>query len=169
MSTVIAGGLRERLIADSIHLYLKRALSLLGWFNPDPGRRDVHYMPRPAGDDEPIELNTVGVFSDRVRDTDLELGSLLAESAWQWYADIYGEDEAVGMHLSGDVRDILRGKMPTVGASAPVIPVLDFRLATPVEIFYVEIQDVVRDRPPSYTHPWQQFWMPVPFTVVDSA
>jgi hypothetical protein len=161
------GGLRERLIGESVHQYLRACLTELGWLTSDRTRRDVHYLGRPAADGENIELNTLAVFSERVRDTELEMGSGLTENAWQWYADIYAGDEALGVHLSGDVRDILRGKMPSVGAGRPVIPVLDFTMATPVPIFSVQIENVTRDRAPSFTHAWQQFWFMVPFDVVD--
>lgn len=162
------GGLRARLIRDSVYNAINNALADLGWFEASANRAPVTFRPAPCPLDEQVPPNTLALSDENNDAADLELGSALAEFTWSMFVDIYGEDDAVALHLAGDVADILAGRMPSVGRSRPVIDVYDYTLATPVVIFTVEVIEVHKDRAHGYPQPWLRFWRSVPFKVVDS-
>jgi hypothetical protein len=66
------------------------------------------------------------------------------------------------------VRDILAGRMSSIDRIAPQITVLDWRQATPTEIFRVELEDFVVDRAKDFPKPYQKFWYACRFTVIDA-
>ena len=163
----IVGGLRARLIHDSAFNTIRAGLDALGWF--DEARRHAPIIMRatPAGNDEQIVFNTIAVSSSDVADDPAEMGSLLTEDRWVFYVDIYAEDDVVGRHLAHDIRDVLRGKATSAGRTGPVLPVYDYRLATPVELFRCDIEDVMVDRAVNFPRPWQRHWWVVRFDVID--
>lgn len=166
MSTVV-GGLRARLIKDSFFYMLQSHLEELGWFDSGRQHMPVALIAEPRNWDEPIEFNTLVLSAEDVNDTEEEMGSNLTEDRWTYYVDFFAEDDAVGADLAGDVRDILRGKMPTIGASRAMLRVYDYRQATPPVIAHVEIENVLLDRARNFPRPWQQHWYSVRCDLVD--
>jgi hypothetical protein len=70
--------------------------------------------------------------------------------------------------MSKDLKDILAGRMSSIGRSAPIISVVDYTIATPAEIFVVQIENVLVDRPEVFTFQWQRHQRSVRFEVVDN-
>lgn len=166
MATIV-GGLRARLIHDSAYEMIRAALSDLGWF--DSGRRHepVTMVAKPVSNDDQVPFNTLTVSSTDVSDDPIEMGSTLSEDRWTFYVDFYGEDDLVARHIVHDIRDVVRGKLPSIGRAGPVLDVYDYRLATPVVLFRCELENVVVDRANTFTRPWQRHWWAVRFDVVD--
>lgn len=165
--TIVAGGLRARLIHDSLYQMLLAALTDLDWFDSGRQHAAINFIARPVANDEEIPLNTVALVDEDQRAIDEELGSVLAEHRWTYYVDFYAEDDVIGKHLIYDVRDILSGRMPSIGRGDPSLEVLDYRQATPSELFTVEIEDVIVDRAHDFPKPWQRHWYAARFSVVD--
>lgn len=162
------GGLRARLIRDSVYNALNDALADLGWYEASPSRAPVTFRSSPFPLDEQVPPNTLALSDENDDAAEMELGSTLSEFTWDMFVDIYGEDDAVALHLAGDVADILAGRMASVGRDRPVIDVYDYTLATPVVIFTVEVIAVHKDRAHGFPQPWLRFWRSVPFKIVDS-
>lgn len=163
----IVGGLRARLIKDSFFYMLEGRLTALGWFDSGRQHLPVNMLAMPRNWDQPIEFNTLAVSAEDVNDTESEMGSNLAEDRWTVYVDFFAEDDSVGADLANDVRDILRGKMPSIGASRAVLDVYDYRQATPPVIAYVDIENVLLDRARNFPRPWQQHWYAIRCDLVD--
>lgn len=165
--TIVVGGLRARFIRDSVFEMIKAAVIDLGWTDPARQHKPIYFSAQPGSWDEEVALNTVAVTQTDVRSEDSEMGSNLQEDRWTFYVDLFAEDESVGTHLIHDVRDILRGKMPSIGRGRPNVTVMDYSLALPAPLFTCDIEDVVIDRANDFPKPWQRYWYVCRFIVVD--
>jgi hypothetical protein len=167
--TVYVGGIRDRLIHDSMFYTLKSGLTALGWFatNPTGFKNPVNMIPEQVEWDVEIPLNSITVAPGATTDEEWELGTFGMKNIHEFYVDIYGENEALGSQLSGDVRDILRGKFPDFGFSQPTLNVLDYTMATPAWIFYCDIEHVTRQRATDFTHKWQRYLFEIRCEVID--
>lgn len=144
---MIVGGKRLRLIKQAFAETVHDALEDLDWFDSGRKHKPIGFTTEQIASVDEVLPNLVSVSSEDVVGEEIELGSGLEENRWDFYVDIYAENEALGIELAGDVRDILRGKMPSIGRGIPHIDVLDYRLATPTHLFYVEVEDVDMVRP----------------------
>lgn len=167
---VVVGGLRARLIRDNTLLMLRTALTELDWLaDPAPAWRSaVELLDEPLDLDQPITPNKVSFSSDTNTPFGGELGSNLSEFRWLHFVEVYAENESIGTHLAHDLRDILEGRMPSIDRSAPIIEVRDLRQATPGDLFVVQIEDVVLDRPTLTTQGWQRHLWSIRFATIDS-
>lgn len=166
--TDYVGGLRYRLIQESLYRMIYGALDELNWFDGQPGRENVRMVPEPLPLQVEIPLNTIALVDLDLVDDEDELGSDLSEVRWTFYVDFYAANKSVGIHLINDVRDILKGKMSSIGRTAPNLEVYDFSLATPVPVFFCEIEDVVVDKSDQAPQPWLKNWYTCRFELVDS-
>lgn len=164
--TDYAGGIRNRLIYDSVFYTVQSCLDELGWFTPADWRKDVQMVPDPVDFKHPLEPNVIAIYDSDILDSDGELGSNLADITWTMYVDVFAESRSVGLHIVNDVRDILRGRI--LGRTTATIPVLDYSLATPVQIFYVDIENVLIDKPENPSEIWLKDWYTCRFDIIDS-
>lgn len=165
MSNVV-GGVRSRLIRQSLYTMLSEALEALGW--SDTSTFDLTFIDAPFGNDDVITLNTLALSSDDIVGDEVELGSNLEEERWTHYLDFYASKESLAMHLAHDLRDILRGKMASINRNDSTLTVYDWRAATPPELFTVFIEDVVCEPIRDGTKPWQKHWYVIRFDTVDT-
>lgn len=165
--TTYTGGLRARLIRDSLYRMLGDSLDSLGWFDPNRDHAPINMVAKEVAFDEEIPLNTIAVSGETATLTDWEMGSGLQENRWIYYVDLYAEDDAIGTHLIYDVRDILAGKMSSIGRTAPTLTVWDYTLATPVSIFECEFASITVDRSHNSAKPFMKFWYSVQLAVLD--
>lgn len=164
--TVVEGGLRDRLVFESFHTMVKTALTDLGWFEPGRKHAPVVFRTTAVPEGEQIPANTVAVSSEDLDDSPGEIGSTLTEDRTVVWVDFYAESDALGRHLIGDVRDVLRGKMPSIGRTDPSFVVLDFTVVAPhPELFLVGIEDVAVER--SHSPTAQRHWFAVTCSLVE--
>lgn len=171
---MIRGGLRTRFIVDSARIAIIAALSDLGWFeetvyDTPPGsrrHRPVRYVPKPLKWDEMVEPNAIAISTDDTHSLRRGLGGDVEDNI-RAYVDIFAEGDELGWHLSQDVRDVLIGKMPDVGRSAPSIDVYDLRLATPAPFTQVDVERPLLDRAESESREWRNRWFMVRFDLID--
>lgn len=171
---MIRGGLRTRLIADSVRLTLIAGLTGLGWFDATvhddpPGvrrHRPVRYMPRPLKWDQFVEPNAIAISTEDTRSEPQGLGGEVLDDI-RMYADIFAESDELGWQVAQDIRDLLLGKMPYLGRVAPVIDVYDLRQATPAPFTQLEVVRVFIDRAESESREWRNRWFMVRFDVLD--
>ena len=130
----VSGGTLYRLLNDSFHLMLEQSLSDLGWFDPNRRHRPVTLLPEPVEDDVHVEPNLVTVSVDEISPKYVELGSTFAEHRVRTYVDIYGESKALALSLMGDIKDIVDGRIVSIGREFPTFSVLDLRAATPSKV-----------------------------------
>jgi hypothetical protein len=102
---------------------------------------------------------------------ELELGSLLEETRHFAYVDIFAQDDPIGMQLSGDIFDIIRGKfsaLRTSGIADGRLTVYDLSQATPSAIFYCDLEDVEINRNRNWELKFNKFWWIIAVEIVDN-
>lgn len=163
----IVGGLRARLIRESIFNAVYDALDSLDWFDAGRQHTQISFRSEPIDINQQIPINTIVLTDEDIIDFDQEMGSILAEHRWTMYIDFYAENQALGLQVVRDIRDIISGRFPSTGQTSPHIQVYDYRTSTPSPLFTVEIEDAIVDRARDFPEPWRRFWYAVRFTVVD--
>lgn len=140
MSTV-TGGLRARLLHDSFTATIENGLAGLGWLDSGRSHQPLQFLHGPHTWSVPVEFNTIVVTSQSAQSDEIEMGSNLIANSTEIYAELYAETDSLGMHLANDVRDLLRGRLPG-GADREIIPILDYRLATPAAIGHANVLSI---------------------------
>jgi hypothetical protein len=170
MATIV-GGLRVRLVFDSLKNDIETALTALGWFDSGRSHEDLIFLTGPVDGqnaEEPIRFNTLVLNAEDLTDFPLEMGSHYAEHRRVYYLTLYAESKSVGDHLAADLRDYLQGRMPSIGVGE-TFQVYDYTQATPPVISVAEIEGVLMDGPPqTISYPWQRFMYDIAFDVLDS-
>lgn len=162
------GGLRARLIHEAVYQGINDALTDLGWFDSGRNHSTVTFLSTGVDDEETVEKNTAALTAFSVVEAEEEMGSLLTENRWTYYVDFYAENEAIGTHFITDIKDIVGGRMPSVSRDRPHFDVYDYTQATPTHLFYVEVEDIILDRPSVYERPWHRYLRICRFDIVDS-
>lgn len=165
--TIYVGGLRDRLIHDSLYHYVIGGLTAIGWMDPGRKHSPLVIIPEQKDWEEELALNTITISPAGILDEDWELGSYGKKNTTTYWIDVYGESESLGLQVSGDIRDILRGAFVSLGYGAAEIPVFDYTMATPSQIFYVDVERVRRDRAQNYSKKFQRFLYMVSLDIVD--
>lgn len=166
----VVGGLRDRLIIENIRWLIEENLRLLGWYEENNTLIDYSITVRssPVEDDEELLPNIVAVSTEGTTSDYLELGSDLEEFTWNFYIDIYAEDHASGLHLCGDIKAIIGGKLPSIGRLGKTLDIYDLTMATPPVLFRVEVDKIESQRSRVYNKAFQKFWWVVGFQLTDS-
>lgn len=169
------GGSRARLIKRSVFELIDNGIRDLGWYDSGRNHLSVRFSPKPVDSletklSQDLKPNLITLTDEDDNEEELEMGSLSMTTSWNFYVDIYAEDSSVGIDLSRDIRDILQGRHDPnrVSEQGPRLQVYDYDLATPVPIFYCDIENVDRGRVKTFVKPWQKFWYLVGFDIVDS-
>lgn len=162
------GGLRERMVFESLVRMVKQSLNDLGWFGSALGHSPILFTSEAIDIDKPIAPNTMVITSEDMTSSEAEIGSVATIDAATVWIDFYCEKESLGRHVMGDVRAILLGKMPHIGRADPSFPVFDWTQPVPTDhqIALVAIDNVELDR--GRTPTAQRHWFAVSFTIEDS-
>lgn len=164
----IVGGLRARLLYDSLKAEIERSLEELGWFDSGRSHLPVTFRTTPVDWDEEVAFNTLVLFAEDRSTDPQELGSNLAEHRRTFYLDFYAENESVGEHMIFDLQDILEGRMSSIGRDSSYFDLMDYTLATPTAFASAEIEESVTvDRSMAWSNPWQKYWFSCQFIVID--
>lgn len=163
----VIGGLRARLLQDSLRLVLDNGLADLGWFNPNRTHKPLRFLPEPQDWDHPIAFNSM-VVSTRSRSTEeIEVGSHFNQDTARVTVDIYAENDSLALDLANDIRDLIRGRLP-LGLINGTFSILDLRMATPTALGYARIGEVRMTRvAPQPTSPHSLYWFGVDVDVHD--
>lgn len=164
---IYVGGLRARLIRDSLYQMIKDGLTNLEWFDPGRHHAPINWRESEVSTTEEIPLNTLALSDGDTLTQDWEMGSDMSEHSWDFFIDFYAEDSAVGIHLIRDVKDLLEGRFPSIGRVAPVFTVHDYSQANTPALFTCEIENVDVDKAHTFTKPWQKHWYAIALTVLD--
>lgn len=163
------GGLRVRLVFSSLYNMLDTALTDLGWFDPGREHLPITFLGEPVDDELEVPLNTLVLTGEQIFTSDIEMGSPRADFTRQFYLDFYAESNALGEHLIYDVKDILQGRMPSIGRTGPIFTAYDYTITpTAPVIGYGEIDGVFVDRAPKGSNAWKNNWWSASFTVTDT-
>lgn len=165
----IVGGLRSRLIFDSVYNMINDSLTSLNWFAGGREHLPITFLSEPIDDEDEVALNTLVLTAEDTGTFDIELGSNYAEHNRSYYVDFYAESHSLGEHVIYDVRDIIQGRMPSISRTHPSATVYDYRTQpTPPQIATVHFDFVTVDRATKFVKPWEKHWWSCAFLVVDS-
>lgn len=164
----LRGGLRDRMILESILQAVKSDLTTQGWldatvFDTVPGSRE--HRPFTIVDEFPdendeVQVNTLAFSFSDAMGRDGEMGSQLEEHGMNIFIDFFAESDAVGRHVIGDIYAYIKEQ--------GTFPVFDYRAATPPVEFNVAVEDGVEKRKPSRAvNPWQKHWHLLAMRVTD--
>ena len=159
------GGLRRRLIKDNLYLMLYNSLDALGWFDTSISSMSVELVPEQIDSLTEITPNKVGIASEDFVSEEYEMGSYLDEDVWEIFVDIFAEGESVGVHLSGDIYDIFRGKI--AGRSGPNLNVYDLTATGEPYLFTCGLQEIELSRVREWEKPFNKYWWVIRCEVVD--
>lgn len=165
--TAFVAGLRARLVHDSLYAMVKDSLTQLGWFNPNRQHSPITFLATEHDDETEVSMNTLVLVDGSTNTVDLELGSMFAEKRWQFFIDFYGESRPLAIQMSHDIRDIMEGRITAIGRTGPTFKIYNYTIATPVQIGYCMIENVLLDRTHNAPKLYQKHWYSVAFTVVD--
>ena len=161
------GGLRKRLIRESLYQMLYESLALLGWFNGGRQHEPITFNSEPVNPEDSTPINTIALADENDIISEIELGSNFAEHTWTFYVDFFAERDSLGLHVSGDIQDILEGRINSIGRIDPIFSVYDISQATPPLLFTCQIDTVMRDKAVTWSKPHQKHWYSVRFDVLD--
>ncbi len=164
----VVGGIRSRLIRDSFYEWVKAGVIARGWTDPGRKHTPISFIPTPGDWNVEVPLNSIAVTPEDVFDDEAEMGSSLTDDTWTFYIDLYAESDHLGLDLAHDIRDLLRGKMPSIGYTRQGFDVLDYQLATPAPLFFCEIQNVTVDRARNFPQAWKRYWFSIRCDVLDT-
>lgn len=163
----IVGGLRARLIRESLFKTVHESLADLGWFDPTRPHLPVRFVSRAQNHNEQIVQNTAALSDENMNGEELELGSGLTEYRWTFYIDFFADSDALGLHFIRDVKDILEGRMTAIGRNNAAFDVYDYTQATPPILFSCLIDEVEVAKSHGFLKPWLEHWYACGFVVVD--
>ena len=138
----IVGGLRRRLIKDNFYYMIYNSLDQLRWFSGDLSNQPVELLPEQLDSSKEIKPNKVSISAEELNTRGWEMGSTLDEYAWDIYIDIFAEDESVGIHLSGDIYDILSGKFGSIGRPDDKLDVYNLAVDGEPYLFTCELKNI---------------------------
>jgi hypothetical protein len=152
------GGLRDRMVFECFANMVKSSLTTLGWFESGRSHAPINWRTSIVPEHEELPINTLTCASEDVRSEELEIGTGLSEDRTVVILDFYAENDALGRHVAGDIRDILRGKLVT---DHPGFVVYDLRESPPVPFSFAEIEGVMLDRAEGFDAPFRRHWFSV--------
>lgn len=141
MTDTVVGGLRARFLHDSLTAVLENGLAGLGWFDSGRSHQPFRFLHGPHTWSVPITFNAIVVTNQTTEADEIELGSNLTANSTEITIDLYAQNDSLGVHVANDMRDLLRGRLPG-GAEREMLPILDYRLATPIPIGHATVLDV---------------------------
>lgn len=169
------GGLRDRLLLDSVRHRVLAGLTALGWFedvtlNTPVKHEPINWRTTPVPESDPVPPNTLIVLPSDNSYVDMETGSDLSEDTHDYWIDFYGQSTAISTHMMGDIRDILRGIYADAGyGDGNTLDVCDWDTdptgATVLFNADIEQVEIIVSHNPSKDY--ERFWQAASFRVVE--
>lgn len=154
------GGLRDRLIHESILQNIVTHLTSLGWFDVGRQHQPITVIDEYPDETGEVAYNTLAITMGDAGGITTELGNTAEDHEIIMFVDFFAESDSLGRHVIGDIYKYLRTNniQQVRDYEAPLTPV----------IFTVEVDDDVEKRRPStVAYRWQKHWQICSFTVID--
>jgi hypothetical protein len=154
------GGLRDRLIHESVFKAIETELTTLGWFDAGRQHQPITIIDEFPDENADVAFNTLAISMGDSGGTPHEMGSNRVDEEIIFFVDFFAESDALGRHVRGDIYNFLK--------RLDEIPILDYSQALDPEIFRVEVQEEVDKRKPERAvQKWQKHWYVISFSVID--
>ena len=156
----LRGGLRDRMVFESVMNAIIADLTAEGWFDAGRWHSDITVVDEFPSEQDQVDLNTLAFTFQDATSSDMEMGSKATEHYISIFLDFFAENDAVGRHLIGDVFAYIRENMQ--------FDVYDYRQATPPVEFVASVEGEVDQRKPTRAvNAWQKHWYVLAFRVKD--
>ena len=156
---VLEGGLRDRMVIESLSNHIETHLDSLGWFDAGREHLPITLVSGFPNDTDEVALNTIAFSVEEASGEDLELGSKAETHQTTFFVDMFMQDDSIGWHVSGDIYFFLKKN--------PHLDVYDYSaVGDPVD-FQVELMEIDRRKPSRATNAWQRHWFTVSFVAED--
>lgn len=153
------GGLRDRLIHESMLKNLETHLTTLGWFDAGREHAPIIMIDEFPNDNAEVAPNTLAVSLGDGDGVPRELGAKNESHEMVIFVDFFAENDSIGRDVRGDVYAYFRGKQTQIvydysagGAQFATVDILD---------------DIEKRKPDRAVNKWQKHWYVVSFTLVD--
>jgi len=157
----LEGGLRDRMLLESILQDIKADLVARGWFTLGREHGPITIVDEYPDDKAEVELNTIAFSLGDTNSTSTELGSKAETLYVPVFIDMFAENDGLGRHVVGDIHSHVQD----VGQ----FDVLDYRDPSPPVEFRVQLVDgsIERSKPTRAVNSWQKHWHVVGFVVTE--
>jgi hypothetical protein len=158
----LEGGLRDRMMLESVVNDIVADLTTRGWFNnTNKQYAPITVVDEYPEDDDAVELNTIAFSMGDTTSLALELGSKAERLHTSIFVDFFAENDGLGRHVVGDVA----AHVNDVGQ----FTVYDYEQVSPTAEFVVQVMEstLERSKPTRATNAWQKHWHSVAWVVVE--
>lgn len=155
------GGLRDRLIHESLLQNIKGHLATLGWFDAGREHSPITVIDEyPEEDSGEVAFNTLAISMGDAAGVPTELGNKAEDHEIAMFTDFFAESDSVGRHLNGDIYAYLRAN--------PIQNIYDYTQVGDPIAFTVEIdEDIDKRKPDRAVQKWQKHWYVCSFIAID--
>lgn len=143
------GGKRDRFVVESIQEHVEAELASLGWFAMDSTHTPLTLLYEFPDENATVAENTLAMSTGNTDPEYVELGSLSFQKEILFYCDFYGANDAIAIHLIGDIENFFMKN--------PSLDVYDYENGK-VVLFQAQVAEVMARRPTRVTQPWQKHW-----------
>lgn len=163
----IDGGLRRRLLSESVRVTILASLDRMGWFDAGRQHDPLNFAAKPNDWDEQVVPNTFSITLEDTHEDPSELGDVAVDDTITFFFDFYADSDALGRHVAWDVHAIVMGLATAAGRNAPVFDVYNLLAPTPSIFTQVDVEHCVVDQVDGDRRPWQAHWWFVRFDLLD--
>jgi len=157
----LTGGLRDRMLLQSVMQDIIDDLTTRGWFNIGREHKPITYVDEYPSETDEVALNTIAFSLGDAKSRATELGSAAEIITVPIFVDMFAESDGLGRHVIGDIHEFV--------AKQGKFDVLDYRQPVPPVEFTVLLVDgsIERTKPTRAVNAWQKHWHTVAFVVTE--
>ena len=158
---MLEGGIRNRMILESILRAVEADLTARGWFDSGNQHQPITIIDEYPDESDEVAVNTLAFSMGDTRTEPLEMGGLSEQWIVPIFVDMFAESDGLGRHVVGDVYDFVMKNQK--------FQVYDYRNATPTEEFVVQYVEYTAEtrKPDRAVNAWQKHWHVCAFAVSD--
>lgn len=157
----LEGGLRDRMLLESVKDDIVADLTTRGWFNVNSNYAPFVIVDEYPDDKDEVELNTIAFSLGDSRTVPTELGSKAESIFVPIFLDMFAESDGLGRHVVGDVHEFVQKQGQ--------FDVRDYRDPSPPVEYTVQLVDgsIERSKPTRAVNSWQKHWHIVAFVLIE--
>ena len=157
----LEGGLRDRMILESVLRDIEAYLTTLDWFDAGREHKPITIIDEYPAETDEVPLNTMAFSFGDISTVANELGSPSETMYVPIYIDFFAESDGLGRHVIGDIH--------THVAKQGQFTVYDYSQAIPPAEFVVQVNDgsIDKRKPTRAVNAWQKNWHVISFVVLD--
>lgn len=158
------GGLRDRIIHESLYKAIEGELTTLGWFDAGREHDPITMVDEfPDEEDADVAFNTLAFSMGDGSGLISEMGSDKEDHEIVFFVDFFAQNDALGRHVRGDIEHFLK--------SNPIQQVYDYSQGGDPPVFTVEVDEeaMQKRKPTRAVQKWQKHWYVLSFSAIDYA